>query len=187
MRKIQRKDLASIDEDEIVIGFYKAFAKGQTFNQRLTAWFTKGPYSHVAFVVKEADGIYEYSATFKEEMVCKIPHEDPETWWDYYVLKISNKDNIFKFFKMIEGKPYDMFGIVFSQILPLGVDNPSKWFCSEFVTKALLVGGVTHHKLWLYKPEYLSPNKLAFVLGCLPKYESRFTLFKKHVINREYD
>jgi len=40
-----------------------------------------------------------------------------------------------------ENKPYDWKGIFLSQVVPLGYENPDKWFCNEIVGEVLIEAG----------------------------------------------
>ena len=164
--------------DTVVLAFYKANNKHATMIDKLVALWTKGPYSHVELVYKSGNAEYGISADYDTNKVRKRVHVRNYDRWEYMPLQVESLKHILEFYELVKDDKYDFLGIFLSQILPLGVDANNRWFCSEFVTKALLIGGVYNRKLWLYKPEYVSPNKLARIVGLLDKKMSYLDTWK---------
>jgi hypothetical protein len=56
------------------------------------------------------------------------------------------------------GKKYDYKGILLSQFIKFGMNDNSKWFCSELVTKILQLFGST--AVWDLVPSDVNPGML---------------------------
>lgn len=145
----------------IKIGFYKNPYRFKIIHA-LIRWWTKSIYSHVQICV----GDVWYSA----EPGGVVKFDKPKRPFAYDELDIAldvTDENLSKTVAFLEeqvGKGYDFTGIMLSQILPLEVDNRSRWFCSELTTKALkllgdpLVAGIK-------KSNSMSPGDLARLYG----------------------
>lgn len=110
------------------IAFYKA--KGDYVDKAIRVW-TNSPYSHCELVI----GDLWYSSSPRDGGVRskKIAHNDD---WDYVDISIDEKE-FYKYFNKVSGQKYDFLGIVLSQVIPLGIQNPNKKFCSEFIATYL--------------------------------------------------
>jgi uncharacterized protein YycO len=67
-------------------------------------------------------------------------------------------NNIMSWVTSQRGKKYDYKGILFSQFIKFGVNDNSKWFCSELVTKILQLFGST--AVWDLVPSEVNPGML---------------------------
>ena len=133
-----------------------AFYKGNgTIFDKLIRWWTRSKYSHVEIII---DNIW-YSASPRAGCVRAAYIDAINNHWDYIIISCSlqTKQEILNAINSQLGKPYDIIGILLSQIFPLGVDDPSAWFCSELCSCALQKAGIIdrkHHASW-YSPARL--------------------------------
>ena len=158
-----------VKTDRVWIALYKVSEDNKNIDimDKAIALWTRGPYSHVELVVKDEDSPTGYtmkSFTLKYGYRSR-PHTFDGKVFNYKMVKVQNLDYILEYSKGLEGWKYDVLGIVFSQILPLGIDHSGRMFCSEYVITALQLGQVTDSRLWYLKPEMTHPNKFAKVLG----------------------
>lgn len=132
-----------------------AFYKGEgDWTDKLIRWWTGSKYSHVEMII---DGRW-YSSSPRNGYVRSkiiIPKEDH---WDFVDVEVTEcaKYEMLTFFKKQLGKKYDWAGIFLSQVLPLEIQDPGRWFCSEICSAALKRVG--KH---LEKPaQWYSPGRL---------------------------
>jgi len=116
------------------VAFYKA--KYGNWSDKLIAWWTKSEYSHVEVIV---DGVW-YSSSPRDGKVRSARIEADEKW-DFIAMDGVDNMAVVVFAVGQMSKRYDWLGIVMSQVLPLKVEDPDKWFCSEFCSRALKEGG----------------------------------------------
>lgn len=135
------------------IAFYKG--EGNIFDRLIRIW-TKGKYSHCELVF--SDGIFCSSDPRSNGVRYKFIECD-ETKWDFaeILADIFDENIVRRWCNRKVGKKYDWLGIVLSQILPIGMNDPNRYFCSEFCTDALQQIG----KMRGIKPSSESPSTLA--------------------------
>ena len=115
------------------IAFYKVPNNPSAqWDDKLIAWWTGSNYSHCELIV---DG-YWYSSSPRDGKVRKRWINPKDEHWEYVDIEIDEVW-FYNFFKDNEGKDYDWKNIFFTQIIPLGLQNPNKWICSEFVGTAI--------------------------------------------------
>lgn len=145
----------------IRLGFYRKPTKNKLMH-RAIRWWTKSHYSHVQIRVAgtwtsaEQEGVIEFKYSKEEHAYDRLD----------YTLECTEEAfaKYLEFHEDVLGAKYDYTGIVLSQILPLSVDNPNRWFCSEVVTKILKILGdpkVTK----IVKPNDVAPGDLAKIYG----------------------
>ena len=111
------------------IAFYKG--KGGIFD-KIIRWYTKSIYSHCEIIL----GTLSFSSSCRDNGVRVKYIEYNDINWDYNTVDIDiNK--LFLVFNQHNGKGYDYTGILFSHIIPVGIDNKSKVYCSEFCAEVL--------------------------------------------------
>ena len=139
----------------VKFAFYKKTAPGADWTDKVISWWTKGPYSHVELII---DGIM-YSSSPRDGRVRCEPHKYDTATWDYIEVLVSTQDKnrIKKFFLKTEGRTYDWLGIA-GFVVPVH-DSEKKYFCSEWCTKAGIIGGI--ECLFDKNPARMSPNRLA--------------------------
>lgn len=143
----------------VKVAFYKG--KGNFFD-KLIRWWTKSQYSHCELVIHNL----WYSSSPRNGKVRFEAINPNSSHWDYIDIQVSPEQtaNLVAFFQSRIGKKYDWLGIALSQVLPLNIDDPKRWFCSEICTQALIeVGAIVSSKPsnW-YSPERLY-NKVSSV------------------------
>jgi len=151
------------------IALYKG--RKRLFN-KLVAWWTRGPYSHVELVLD--DGI-SISSSFMDGGVRKKRIDFDLSNWDFIELGLESdwfsdridkrlayeqsiRDRIFN----IKGKLYDVLGIAGFVIRRIGEDR-NKMFCSEAV--AYILG--------FDDPWRFDPNTLASALKAIKRNDRR--------------
>lgn len=129
-----------------------AFYKGEgNWVDKTIRWWTKSHYSHVELVINSV--WYSSSPRTLEVRGEKITPNPKH--WDYIILEPFNESSLIHLANKELGKKYDWMGIFFSQFIPLGRENPNKWFCSEFC-----VGMLKDQIKFKHKPSWYSPGKL---------------------------
>jgi len=145
---------------KVLVAFYKAKNPNARWVDKLIAWWTNGPYSHVEYVYENKDGdLVQCSASPRDGIVRCKPHKYNPDHWDYLELPISDKN--FKigqqFYKSIDGMKYDWLGIL-GFVIPIFRDRDSMWFCSETLTNLMKIFG--YRTFWTIDPSETDPNKL---------------------------
>lgn len=118
-----------------------AFYRGKTrlFNI-LTAWWTRGPFSHCELIVGYDDkGFAEcWSASFMDGGVRRKMIELDPAHWVIVPATLSPEDEAaaVAWFAEHNGKKYDTLGLVGFLWRPFS-GSDSKWFCSEALAAAL--------------------------------------------------
>lgn len=109
-----------------------AFYKGKHGNilDKLICFFTKSKYSHCEIF----DGIFCYSSSPRDGGVrAKCIELDKK--WDTFRLNInidSSDIELKKFYSETKNKKYDWIGIFLSKLIPLKIEDPNRWYCSEW-------------------------------------------------------
>lgn len=111
-----------------VVAFYKAV--GELFDHAVRIW-EGGRYSHCEIVLPSGRWI---SASPRDGGVRYVDNEMDLSKWDFVAIKVDDKPlaKATQWAATQEGKKYDWTGIFLSQILPFCIENPRKFFCSEF-------------------------------------------------------
>lgn len=129
------------------IAFYKG--RKRLFN-RLVAWWTNGPYSHVEAVMFDAaDGkcLCGGSSMMDGGVRKKLIKFDPDHW---DIIEITaHSVPVIEWFQKHNGEEYDALGL-FGFLGKRGTQLQSKWFCSEAVAAAL-----GFKEPWRYDPNTL--------------------------------
>ena len=113
---------------------YLAFYKGPgNWMDRLVRWWTGSVYSHCEVVIDD----YWYSASYQDSGVrCKYMAEYKEEHWDFVQVEVNEK-KFHELFDKAEGKGYDWLGIFLTEVVPMGIEDRGKWYCSEFCARAV--------------------------------------------------
>lgn len=170
----------SVKHARIWLAFYKVKQPKSTFIDKAIGVWTRGPYSHVEIVTKDINSPTKYtmrSFTLTDGGGFRAkPHKFDKRFYDYRMIKVENIDALLEFSEGIRDRKYDILGIIFSQVLPIGLDQTMKWFCSEYCVQALQVAGTDDKRFWYLKPNMIHPNKLSRIVGI--DYDKKKT-FKK--------
>ncbi len=128
--------------------FYKDARPGVAgIYNRLVAWWTKSPYSHVELIVSSGRA---WSASFEDGGVrSKLIEFDPKKW-DVIDVPAELEPAAVAWFTAHRGEKYDLLGNL--QFIVAAIPNSEKrWFCSEAVAAAL---GIPDP--WRYDPGTLA-------------------------------
>lgn len=117
-------------------------------------FWTRGPYSHAELVF--SDGVW--FSTDPAALVVRLNPAGYDEGYDFVdVFVTEEQERVVRAWAISQvGKGYDWVGIFLSQFLPLGVQEPNRWFCSEIVTAALQRIGIFAG----VKPSSVHPNRL---------------------------
>lgn len=107
------------------VAFYKG--RKRLFN-RLTSWWTRGPYSHCELVMP--DGSFVSSSFMDNGVRIKRISINPDHW-DFLEVDDATPEMWEAAINMV-GTPYDTLGLVGFLFSPVA-DDRNKMFCSEFV------------------------------------------------------
>jgi len=143
----------------IMVAFYKKTAPNADWTDKIIAWWTKGLYSHTELIIQDE----MYSTSPRDKKVRKKKHIHDTKTWDYLSIEVTEEGykNFLNFYEQTKDLKYDWSGI-FGFISPFS-DREDKYFCSEWVSKALIIMGVS--KLFSIEPSKTSPNRLYRLLN----------------------
>lgn len=102
--------------------------------------WTRSKYFHVEMIIKD-----KWISTNPEAGSVYIHDLQPlSDKYDYFDVEVDGRKvkTVMKFLKDQVGKPYDYWGIFFSIILTMDLEDHNKWFCSEIVSEALVLFGI---------------------------------------------
>lgn len=140
-----------------------AFKKIQedSFYSRVIGKWTKSNYSHVEIIINK-DWISSVEGKGVHIKPLK-PKKDEYDYLDLGTVSVTSEQHstLYTWLYRQNNKKYDTTGILFSQILPLRLDNRDKWFCSELVTKILQI--LMFKEVVDFYPHLTSPGDLAKV------------------------
>ena len=132
--------------------------KPDTLLHKAIRWWTKSKYSHVElgidgyWVSAENYGIITFNTRPSIEQYTILRYDLDVSMDDY--------DRVIAFIDKVRGSKYDYLGIFLAQIIPLHVQDPKRWFCSELTTRLLKMLGEPKVKD-IVKPSSMSPGDLA--------------------------
>lgn len=129
----------------IQLALYKA--PGDLYDRLIRIW-TRSPYSHCELVLE--DGRFASSSPRDGGVRAKLIEPDPPIW-DFLPLPWVREEVVEELLQAEQGAGYDWVGVLGSQILPVGIQSKSRWFCSEFC--AQVIG--------LEQPQRYSPGSLS--------------------------
>jgi len=135
-----------------------AFYRGSTgaLHKLIGAW-TKSVHTHVELVLPE--GARLGIRPWKEGVVkCWEEVDDEPHNWDHvpYIVTPDQLTRINEFYNETQGQPYDWVGVVGSHVLPYRVQQSGRWFCSQWVGRALDLAGIAP----VPKEHELNPGRL---------------------------
>lgn len=134
------------------IAFYKA--EGKIFD-KLIRWWTGGRYSHCELVF--SDGVFFSSSPRDGGVRYKTIQKDLGKW-DFVGIRVDKFDEnvLRRWCDSKVGRSYDWLGIALTQALPLGMEDPERYFCSEIIVDALQHIG----RFKGFTPSEVTPQKL---------------------------
>ena len=128
------------------------FYKPIKFQDKLIAWYTKGPYYHAE--IEFSDGMRVESSAESNGVSIYTPKEDNYITVKFNILN-ANEDKVRKWCEEQMGCKYDWFGVV-RFVVPFVKQSSTRWFCSELIVAALQQIGFFAN----VKPHKLSPNDM---------------------------
>lgn len=138
---------------------FKELKDNSPIAAKLVGWYTDSNFGHVELImddlwISSADGGVHVSKL-------NIEHNDKWAIVELEDAVITGKQyrEILAWLNMQDPAEYDWTGIFFSQFIPLDIDDPNKWFCSEIVTKVLQMLG--YRQVIDLDPSDASPGTLA--------------------------
>ena len=149
----------------VLVACYKTSKSnpGVKWDDKLINWWTgKKGYSHVELFVPDTMKRYTSSGRIGGVVKKDIKSLQSTNVWDYIEVDLPclGLSEIEQFYRKTKNDKYDWLGIL-GFILPIQ-DRTNKWFCSEWV--ATVLKNTRCHKLAIYEPSKLSPNKLYEIL-----------------------
>jgi len=123
---------------------FKKYDKKPNFIDKLISksikiW-TDSPYFHCEIIINDewVSSNPEVGAVYRNEL--KTLKDN----YDYVTLEVDGRRNkkVQNFIDNQIGKKYDYFGIFFSQVIDIKMDDKNKWFCSEIVSHILKMYGI---------------------------------------------
>lgn len=100
--------------------------------------WTDSPYYHAEIII---DDIWISALPEKGVFINKLRDKISDRWLiiPFKGVRVTNEqyEKIDRFIMDRLGDDYDNKGIVLSQIIKVGADDPHKWFCSELTSKIL--------------------------------------------------
>jgi len=117
--------------------FYKFDKNNHTLIEKLICLWTHSEYYHVELLIDDLRiGILP-----DKNNILTIANFKPQNLklFDILYFEITDEQyyDLWKFIKDNIGKKYDWTGIFLSQLFPLNIENPKRFFCSEFVCYCL--------------------------------------------------
>ena len=113
----------------VQLAFYKA--KGDWVDWLIRKW-TKSIYSHCEVVI----GDEWFSSSPRDGGVRSMRMESYNAeHWDIIDYPGVSTIDVFDLFRKTKGSKYDFIGILFSQVLPIGLHSSTKWYCSEWAAE----------------------------------------------------
>lgn len=102
--------------------------RGDALDALIRVW-TRSAYSHCEIVLP--DGRWVTSSPRDGGVVSRyldcVPGE-----WDFIDLPWVSVATVESLFEQERGAGYDWIGLLGSQVLPVGIQSSTRWFCSEF-------------------------------------------------------
>ncbi len=141
---------------KVKVAFFKVSSVKSDWKNKLIGWYTRSKYSHAELIV----GDMMYSSSPDESCVRGREHIVDNEQWDYIDVYVPNYNSMVNFISLTIGSEYDSMGI-FGFVIPFQ-DSERRYFCSEWVSKALLIGGV--NKFFATSPSRISPGRLYSLL-----------------------
>jgi hypothetical protein len=132
------------------IAFYKG--KGD-WKDSLIRYTTNSKYSHCELIFNSKQPEQWYSSSPRDNGT-RFKEMPKTTNWDYLSID-CNEQPIYQWCQTQQNMRYDWLGIL-SICLPIDLQNPNRWFCSEICVAALQQQEI----LTQYKPQYISPGEL---------------------------
>ena len=126
----------------IKIAFYKGSGSSlllKATNLLIKVW-TMGKYSHCELIISDSksDRWYSISGMGLGIIRRNSNYQYVDSEWDIYSVNTEASDGELEKLLILEmGKKYDWVGIFFCQIFSINMEDPKRWFCSEYCMASL--------------------------------------------------
>jgi len=135
------------------------------FIEKLIAWWTHSKYCHVALLFEEPMVLKQYTGDMAPKLFSADINQKPPTgfvYWNnvdkylfdqFYLMKPIDESKVIQQALKYVGAKYDIIGILFNFVIPLRIEEPKEWFCSEICSYLLKRNGYPlskHH--YRYSP-----------------------------------
>ena len=125
--------------------------------------WTKSQYSHAELILNDKTTWIGISPFIKSQVTDRKNVEyNPENW-DFYKIPITDEQYtaILDFYDITKGATYDWIGMLLSQFLSFNIKQKYKWYCSEWITNALVLCGVINwSSVHIYDKINMRPSDL---------------------------
>ena len=140
------------------LAFYR-IDKTNSFLSKLIGLWTNSIYCHVELILPGEEWI---SSRLENGVHVRTGKPKDYKNYDYLELPFTLTDSQYNILKRCLDKQkdakYDKFGIVLSQIIPLGTQRTDRWFCSELVCKLCQL--LYLEEVQSFEPQFTSPQDL---------------------------
>ena len=140
-----------------------ALYRGISVASRLIRWYTRGPYSHAAWIDPDTGACYEaWTSGVRKELTYESNHT-PGTPVDFFATPATREQSlaIRQFLQDNLGKPYDWPAIFkFVTRRPEAAADQERWDCSEIILSACLSAALP--LLARVEPYKVSPSMLSW-------------------------
>ena len=154
----------------IGVAFYKG---NKNWYHKIIGWWTKSCYSHSELVLRnDCEETWLSISPYRSDKKVSIRDASDIVLEDWDILEIQvteeQYENIIKFYDVTKGCGYDWVGMIASQLIPFSLKRKNKWYCSEWVSEALLLAGVLDWKLLKkYERTEISPSYLHKIVSSI--------------------
>lgn len=103
--------------------------------EKAIKWWTKSEYFHVEMIIKD-----KWVSSSPEAGAVYIHDLEPlNKNYDYFDVEIDGRKlpHAWAFLELQKDKKYDYWGLFFSTVVKMNLEDKQKWFCSELVSEAL--------------------------------------------------
>ena len=144
---------------KITLAFQHTDPKDETFLGKIMSFlikkWTKSKYFHVECIIDDIWVSMKPGTTLEFNKLKEL-----NSLYDYVDINIDGRKNhkVLNFLHSKQGEKYDWFGIVFSQIIDINLDDRDKWYCSELITQVLRL--YEYKKFKDLKDNLLSPEEV---------------------------
>lgn len=115
------------------LAFYKH--KGTWVDKAIRFW-TRSKYSHCEIVIGDGELLEWYSSSPRDGGVRKLVRPVDTDRWDLVPIDVD-EERLLTLFDRYEGRGYDYLGIFLNELFPFGIEDHSKYYCSEFCAEVL--------------------------------------------------
>ena len=126
---------------KIKVAFYKG---GEGWQHKIIRWWTKSIYSHAELVMPDNFTWISISPFLESKVSKRLKTDFDLEKWDFVTIDITEEQHtsLMEFYENTKDNVYDWWGMLLSQFTPFKVKSKNKWYCSEWITNALVLCGV---------------------------------------------